>query len=199
MKDSLIILAFFVLGIILGRLDLIPDILRNNDPTLPALWILMSFVGISLGMNKKLRSILTGLHPSVLLIPVATTIGTFAGTALASIFLIWTLFDCLAVGSGFAYYSLSSVFITQYKGPELGTIALLANIIRELITLLFTPWLFLLWGPLAPITSGGASTVDTTLPVIAKYCGKAWIMPSIIHAMFLDLSVPLWVTLFCSL
>ena len=40
-------------------------------------------------------------------------------------------------GSGFGYYSLSSIFITEYKGAELGTIALLSNISREIITLLF--------------------------------------------------------------
>ena len=45
----------------------------------------------------------------------------------------------MAVGAGFGYYSLSSIFITEYKGPELGTIALLSNITREIITLLFAP------------------------------------------------------------
>ena len=70
------------------------------------------------------------------------------------------------VGAGFAYYSLSSVFITQYKGAELGTVALMANIMRELITLLFAPLLVRWISPLAPISCGGASTMDTTLPII---------------------------------
>ena len=53
----------------------------------------------------------------------------------------------MAVGSGFAYYSLSSILITQFKEPsiglqlatELGTIALLTNIFREMMALLGTP------------------------------------------------------------
>lgn len=76
----------------------------------------------------------------MLLIPLGTITGTLLFSALASILLSqWSVFDCMAVGSGFAYYSLSSILITQFKEPtigiqlatELGTIALLTNIFRE--------------------------------------------------------------------
>ncbi|MDE5879289.1 MAG: lysine exporter LysO family protein, partial [Desulfovibrio sp.] len=115
------------------------------------------------------------------------------------LFLVYSLADCLAVGAGCAYYSLSSVFITQYRGEELGTVALLANIFRELFTLVFTPLLVRLMGAPAPIMCGGASTMDTTLPGITRAAGTLWTFPSIVHAMVLDFSVPFWVTLFCSL
>ena len=84
----------------------------------------MFLVGISIGHDRRLGEILRTLRPRVLLLPLATTVGTFAGAALASITLAYSLSECLAVGSGFAYYSLSSIFITQYKGAELGTVAL---------------------------------------------------------------------------
>ncbi len=77
--------------------------------------------------------------------------------------------------------------------------ALLSNILREILTLVGTPLLVRLLGPLAPISCGGASTMDTTLPVIARYAGREWIFISIVHAMILDFSVPFWVILFCSL
>ena len=125
--------------------------------------------------------------------------GTFAGAALASITLAYSLSECLAVGSGFAYYSLSSIFITQYKGAELGTVALLANIMRELATLLFTPLMVRWISPLAAISCGGASTMDSTLPVITRFAGRQWVFVSIVHAMILDFSVPFWVTFFCTL
>jgi uncharacterized membrane protein YbjE (DUF340 family) len=41
--------------------------------------------------------------------------------------------------------------------------------------------------------------MDTTLPVITRYCGKEWIFVSIVHAMILDFSVPFWVIFFCTL
>ena len=184
---------------IAGRLGLIPTYLIEHDFTVYALWLLMLLVGISIGSDRRLGEILRTLRPRVLLLPMATTVGTFAGTALISLFLTYSVSECMAVGAGFAYYSLSSIFISQYKGPELGTIALISNIARELITLLLTPLLARHLGPLIPISCGGASTMDTTLPVITRYCGKEWIFVSIVHAMILDFSVPFWVIFFCTL
>lgn len=199
MSGSLIILAFFGAGLTLARLGLIPHYFVEHDATLYVLWLLMFLVGLSIGADRRLGEILRTLRPRVLLLPLATTVGTFAGSALASLFLAYSLADCLAVGAGFAYYSLSSIFITQYKGAELGTIALISNIMREILTLLFTPLLVRLLGPLAPISCGGASTMDTTLPIITRYAGREWIFVSIVHAMILDFSVPFWVIFFCTL
>ena len=199
MKGSLIILFFFCSGVLLARLGLIPTYLLEHDCTVYALWLLMLLVGISIGSDRRLGEILRTLRPRVLLLPLATTVGTFAGTALVSLVLTYSVSECMAVGAGFAYYSLSSIFISQYKGPELGTIALISNIARELITLLLTPLLAKKFGPLIPISCGGASTMDTTLPVITRYCGKEWIFVSIVHAMILDFSVPFWVIFFCTL
>ena len=199
MKGSLIILFFFCSGVLLARLGLIPAYLLEHDFTVYTLWLLMLLVGISIGSDRRLGEILRTLRPRVLLLPLATTVGTFAGTALVSLVLTYSVSECMAVGAGFAYYSLSSIFISQYKGPELGTIALISNIARELITLLLTPLLARHLGPLIPISCGGASTMDTTLPVITRYCGKEWIFVSIVHAMILDFSVPFWVIFFCTL
>ena len=199
MSGSLLILAFFGAGLGLARLGLIPRYFVEHDATLYVLWLLMGLVGLSIGSDRRLGEILRTLRPRVLLLPLATTVGTFAGVAAASLFLAYSLADCLAVGAGFAYYSLSSIFITQYKGAELGTVALLSNILREILTLVGTPLLVRLLGPLAPISCGGASTMDTTLPISARYAGRDWIFVSIVHAMILDFSVPFWVIFFCTL
>ena len=199
MSGSLLILAFFGAGLGLARLGLIPRYFVEHDATLYVLWLLMGLVGLSIGSDRRLGEILRTLRPRVLLLPLATTVGTFAGVAAASLFLAYSLADCLAVGAGFAYYSLSSIFITQYKGAELGTVALLSNILREILTLVGTPLLVRLLEPLAPISCGGASTMDTTLPIIARYAGRDWIFVSIVHAMILDFSVPFWVIFFCTL
>lgn len=103
----------------------------------------------------------------------------------------------MAINSGFAYYSLSSIFITEYRGAELGTIALLANIIREMITLLLAPLLAKVFGPLAPITSGGATTMDTTLPIISHTVGDRYVALSIYHGFVVDFTVPFVVTMWC--
>ncbi len=107
--------------------------------------------------------------------------------------------DCMAVGAGFGYYSLSSIFITEYKGPELGTIALLSNIMREIIALLGAPLLVKYFGKLAPISVGGATTMDTTLPIITRCSGKEFVIISIFHGFVVDFSVPFLVTFLCSI
>lgn len=199
MRDSLIILLAFSCGVFLARFGFAPDFLQMPDASLWALWLLMFLAGISVGLDKRLAKVFRTLSPATLLLPLATTIGTFAGAGLAALVLALSLADCLAVGAGFGYYSLSSVFITQYKGPELGTVALVANVLRELFTLLFAPLLVRFLGPAALVSSGGCTTMDTTLPVIARYGGPHWILPAIVHAMLLDFSVPFWITLFCTL
>ncbi len=199
MRDSLILLAAFLSGIGAARNVCLPEQLTSPQVALLALWLLMFLVGLSLGADKKLAEILRSLGPRCLLLPAATTIGTFAGAALVSILMGWNLWDCLAIGAGFGYYSLSSIFITQYKGPEPGAVALMANILRELFTLLLAPLLGRFFGPASIIVSGGCTTMDTTLPVIIRYAGKQWILPAVLHSVILDFSVPFWVTLFCSL
>lgn len=75
---------------------------------------------------------------------------------------MFTVICCMFGGIGFGYYSLSSIFITEYKGTELGTIALLSNIVREMITLLLSPLLVKVAGPLAPIAARGVLECRTS-------------------------------------
>ena len=165
-------------------------------------------VGIGIGSNKKLKELVKSLRPKMLLVPMATIVGTLLFSAFASLLLSqWSVFDCMAVGSGFAYYSLSSILITQFKEPsiglqlatELGTIALLANIRREILALLAAPLLVRWFGNLAPISAGGATTMDTTLPIITRTAGQQFVVVSIFHGFVVDFSVPFLVTLFCSI
>lgn len=200
MRGSLIIVAFFIAGLLLARWGWIPSSLSEGDISIWALYALMFLVGISIGSDTQALKAIRGQHWKILWVPVATWAGTLAGTALASLLLpSRSLADCLAVGSGFGYYSLSSIFITEYRGAELGTIALAANIIREIITLLSAPLLVCWFGKLAPICTGGATTMDTTLPVITRFSGKEFVVISIFHGFIVDFSVPFLVTFFCKL
>lgn len=199
MKGSLIIVGFFVLGIIVGLCDVIPDSFVNSDVSYYALCCLMFYVGISIGCDTSVLKSFKEVNPRLMMLPIMTILGTLAGCAAVSILLGHRqLTDCLAIGSGFGYYSLSSIFITQYRGAELGTIALLANISREILTLLCAPLLAKYFGRLAPISVGGATTMDTTLPIITRYSGESFIIVSIFHGFCVDFSVPFLVTFFCS-
>lgn len=200
MKGSLIIVGFFVLGIIVGLLNFVPQEIINSDISYYALCALMYCVGISIGCDTSVLKSFRQVNPRLMMLPVMTILGTLAGCAAVSLLLSHRqLTDCLAIGSGFGYYSLSSIFITEYRGAELGTIALLANICREIITLLCAPLLAKYFGKLAPISVGGATSMDTTLPIITRASGENFIIVSIFHGFCVDFSVPFLVTFFCSL
>ena len=200
MKGSLIIVGFFALGIAVGLLSIVPQSLIDSDISYYALCALMFCVGIGIGSDSELLSSFKKVNPRLMMLPIMTIVGTLAGTAAAALLLPHRhLFDCMAIGSGFGYYSLSSIFITEYKGAELGTMALLANIMREILTLLCAPLLVRWFGKLAPITLGGATTMDTTLPIITRASGQDFVIVSIFHGFCVDFSVPFLVTFFCSL
>ena len=200
MKGSLIIVGFFVLGIIVGLCHFVPQDFLDSDVSYYALCALMFCVGISIGCDTSVLKSFRKVNPRLMFLPVMTIVGTLAGCAAASLVLGHRQFtDCLAIGSGFGYYSLSSIFITEYRGPELGTIALLANICREIFTLLCAPLLARYFGKLAPISVGGATSMDTTLPIITRASGEQFIIVSIFHGFCVDFSVPFLVTFFCSL
>ena len=200
MKGSLVIVGFFVLGLLLALSGWIRVSEQVSDFCFYALAALMACVGASIGSDPQTLKNFRALNPRLVLLPLCTILGTLVATALVSLLLSHrSLTDCLAVGSGFAYYSLSSIFITEYRGAELGTIALLSNISRELITLLAAPLLVRWFGRLAPIAAGGATTMDTTLPIIARTSGNDLVVVSLFHGFVVDFSVPFLVTLWCSL
>ena len=199
MGGSLVILGFFTLGIILGLAGLPVGQSIVHKLSFWSLCILMAMVGMSVGGNPELVSSIRSMNPRIALLPVATILGTYAGCIIVNLFLGHSIADVLAIGSGFGYYSLSSVLISSSRGPHLGSIALISNIIREVFTLLCAPVLARIAGPLAPISSGGATTADTTLPIISSCCGDKFVLISIFHGFAVDFTVPFLVTLFCSL
>lgn len=200
MKGSLVITAFFAVGVACGLLHIIPDGFINGRTSFYVLCALMFSVGMSIGCDSATLRSFRQLNPRLALLPFVTIAGTLAGAMASSVVLPHReLSDCLAVGSGMGYYSLSSIFITEYRGAELGTVALLANIFRELAALLLAPFLARRFGNLAPISVGGATTMDTTLPVITRSVGPEYVVVSVFHGFVTDFSVPFLVTFFCTL
>ncbi|MBK5195816.1 MAG: lysine exporter LysO family protein [Proteiniphilum sp.] len=200
MKQSLLYLLLFATGVVLALAGMMPEALLDSAISKWVLYLLLLLVGIQIGSGKNLFTALKRYGARIMLVPLGTTVGTFGGVALVSLLLPErSLTECMSVGAGFAYYSLSSILITEFRGAELGTIALLANIMREFSVLILAPWMVKKFGMLAPISAGGATTMDTTLPIITKYAGSEYVVIALFHGMIIDFSVPLWVTFFLSL
>lgn len=206
MKQSLFVVLMFVAGCIVGALA---DIRWElHDVSLYILYALMFQIGLSVGCSDNLKAVLRYFRPKMLLLPLGTLCGTLLFSALVSWVLVeWNVFDTMAVGAGLGYYSLSSVLITQLKMPtlgeqlaaELGTIALLSNIIRELLALVGAPYFRRFFGPLGPVCAAGVTSVDVALPAIGRVSGQAMIPVALFHGMVLDMSVPLIVPMLCQM
>lgn len=208
MKGSLLALLALFAGCLTGYSLELPAWLTGHELSTWLLYALMAQVGMSIGSSRNLHDMVNHFKPRILLLPLATALGTLCFSALAPLLLDrWSLTDCLAVGSGFGYYSLSSLLITQLKQPalgmqlaaELGTIALLTNIFREIIALVGAPLLQRRFGTFVPISVAGVTSMDVALPTLVQSCGQQVIPLAIFHGAVLDMSVPFLVSLFCGL
>lgn len=199
MKSNLILLGSFLLGLALGGIDLVPTAIVESDLGNYLLYLLLFLVGLSVGNDRDTIRGFRQLSPRLLALPFLTIIGSMCGGVVAALLLGQSLYEMLAVSQGLAYYSLSSILITEKLGITLGAIALFSNVFRELLTLLLAPLLVKYLGPLAPIAAGGATTMDVTLPAILNASGKEYLVPAIYHGFVCDFSVPIFVTLFIEL
>jgi uncharacterized membrane protein YbjE (DUF340 family) len=193
---SLIILLCFVLGVGGGRLALLAAVSQDERLTLYTLYLLLFLVGVGLGGGSQIGRILRQVQLKILLVPLAVAVGSLLGAGLFSLALTdMSLAEGAAVGAGMGYYSLSSVLIGQLRGETLGVIALLSNIIREIATLLLAPLLARYLGRLAPVAVGGATAMDTTLPIIVQVSGEEYGVIAIVSGVLLTTAVPLLVTI----
>ncbi len=195
MRNSCIILGCLVAGIVAGASSLLPRAFLEADPTLYVLYGLLFLVGIEVGADPRVWRLARRQQWRILLVPLSAILGTLGGVALASLLVSGVGFrESLAVGAGFGYYSLASVLIAQLGGQTLGVIALLANMARELATLITAPLLARHFGRLAPIASGGATAMDTTLPIITQSVGTEYAVVSVVSGAVLTLVAPVLIT-----
>ena len=74
---------------------------------------------------------------------------------------------------------------------QLGVVAFLSNILREIIAIVLVPLLSKTLGPWPAISTAGATAMDTVLPVIAHSAGSESAAVAFISGVLLSLSVPL--------
>jgi uncharacterized membrane protein YbjE (DUF340 family) len=189
------ILGCFLVGALLGYLAWTPRWLGDSDLATFAVFCLVFVVGIGLGADIKAFGVVRDMNVRILAVPLLIALGTAAGAALALAFLPGaTLRDTLSCGAGFGYYSLSSILIEQSGDSTLASVALLSNILREIMGILSAPLLARFAGKLTPVGASGATAMDTGLPVIARFCGDRMVVVAVFSGMTLTLLVPVLVT-----
>ena len=95
----------------------------------------------------------------------------------------------MAVSSGYGWYTLSGPMMGQLMGPTWGTLGFTTNFMRELITIVAIPLMVKL-DKYAPVASGGGTTMDTTLGIIVRYCGKDMLITAFSSGLILSIIAP---------
>lgn len=188
---TLLILAALIFGIITGRSGYFTTYIAYGDAiTTYALCLLLFSVGIDLGRNRAGWLRLKKLGRKIVLVPLSIAVGSIAGAVAVGFIITMPFNEAAAVGAGFGWYSLSGVLIARIYNIEVGTIAFMANIFRELIALILIPFLARKWGGYVTFAPGGATTMDTTLPLINKAAGPDIALVAFISGIFLSTLVP---------
>ena len=81
----------------------------------------------------------------------------------------------------------------------LGSVALMSNICREVLSILLAGPIARCFGPLAPVCAAGATSMDTTLPFVVRASGKEYAVVSVYHGVTMSVLCPVLIGLFLQL
>lgn len=187
-------------GIFFGFLALPQEAVPFLDAvSTAALCVLLFGVGLDLGQNKETVSQIKAMGWKIICVPLLVAVGSLLGAFAAGMLLGLPLNESTAVGAGFGWYSLSGILIAKIYSVETGALAFLTNVIREIMACLLIPVLAVRLGKLAAVAPGGATTMDTTLPLISRFTDARTTVVAFISGAVLSALVPVLVPILITL
>ena len=154
------------------------------------LYFLLFFIGIDIGKNENIIGDLKKLNKKVLFLPFITIFSSLAGGAVASIFLSLTMPETIVVSAGMGWYSFSAIELSKVS-VELGGIAFLSNIFRELLAIIFIPIIAKKVGALESVSVAGATAMDSVLPIINRSTSAEISIISFYSGLVISIVVPI--------
>jgi uncharacterized membrane protein YbjE (DUF340 family) len=150
---------------------------------------LLFVFGFSFAADKNAMEKMRKTGLKIVVFPLLVALGSLIAGLVAGLLLQISLGGAMAVSSGYGWYTLSGPMMGQLMGPKWGTLGFTANFFRELITITTIPLMVKL-DRLAPVASGGGTTMDTTLGVIVRYCGKDTLILAFSNGLILSIIAP---------
>ena len=196
-----LIIISVVLGVVGGILKWLPTVYMEHIGRFieMALYITIFAVGVDIGGNRKAWQQLRQLGFKALLFPVFVGVGSIAGAIIIGFFLRLPFNEAGAIGAGFGWYSLSGVLLAKIHSAELGALGFLTNVLREIIAILSMPLLAKYRSYMVAVSTGGATTMDSTLPIVARVTNGEMTMLALVNGFTLTMAVPVLVPLFIKL
>ena len=163
-----------------------------------SLIFLLFIMGFQFGFDKEATVKLKKAGLKILVVPFAVAFGSILGGLVGGLILGVNVFASMAVSAGFGWYTLAGPLVGQLFGAEFGALGFTVNFLRELLTIT-TISLTVRIDRNAPIAFGGATTMDTTLPVIVRYCGSEALITAFASGFTLSLIAPFTITTIAAL
>ncbi len=196
LKEPLILVSIVILGITFRLTTNLFSWFKSSLVTY-LLYALLFFVGMGMVHRKiSFKGVLS--DKSLIFLPIYTILGTYLGAIGAAFFTPFSLKEVMGMLSGFGWYSLSGIMISDLGFPLLGSISFLSNLLRESFSFFLIP----LFGRLGKkyynpaVCTAGATSMDVTLVLLSSHFGVRTMLGSIYHGVIISLAAPLLIPLF---
>ncbi len=184
-----VVLVGFLIG--LSGLSFLQHATEASEYTLI---FLLFLIGIQLRNNgMTLRQIV--LNRRGMIVAVVVMVSSLLGGVINAFILDLPLKTGLAMASGFGWYSLSGILLTESYGPVIGSAAFFNDLARELLAIMLIPGLVRRSRSTA-LGLCGATSMDFTLPVLQRSGGVEIVPAAIVHGFILSLLVPILMAFF---
>lgn len=186
-----LIIAAVVLGMATGHF-LAPEwlIAHCSDLINIILCLILFLVGVDMGKQGNVWRDIKAAGLRTLAFPIAAAAGTIGAAAIGSLFLPLSVKDAAAASSGFGWYSLAPILLSDYS-TSLSAIAFLSNVMREVLAIILIPIISVKIGYIECVALPGAAAMDTVLPVVVKATDDRIAIYSFVSGVILSLAVPI--------
>lgn len=167
-----------------------------NVSTWYLLLVFMFMIGLDLAYSPLDRS---WLNWKIMLVPLACVIGSVLGAVFISLFIQnISLKDLIMLSQGYGFYSMTGIVVTELKNAQLGSVALMNDLFREIfaiVVMYVIGWRY----PRSAISSAGATAMDVTLPMVKQACGNDFIPHAMVSGFILSVLAPIAVSVLAAL
>ncbi|MEM3565674.1 MAG: lysine exporter LysO family protein [Candidatus Bathyarchaeia archaeon] len=154
---------------------------------------LLFLMGMLFAMDEKAVAKMRQAKFKILIFPLVVALGSIMGGLVGGIILRINIFASMGVCAGYGWYTLAGPLAGQLFGLEWGALGFTVNLLRELVTIASASLVVKL-DRYAPIAMGGATSMDTTLPIIVRYCGQDTLITAFSSGFILTMAAPFTIT-----
>jgi uncharacterized membrane protein YbjE (DUF340 family) len=185
-----------LLGIVYGLSGIDITIINFlTEHTHYILYLLMFLVGISIGLHRGLLQKIKEYHVKIFIIPFGIILGSLLGGIVCSLITGISMNTSTAMASGLGWYSLSGVMVSEFAGASFGSITFLSNLMREIFSFISIPFIAKYLNFPTCIAPAGATSEDTTLPMLIRYTNEETVVLSVINGILCSAAVPILINL----